>query len=301
MDALHQFMYYSNMNQRVPTDRIENFSLFGEAGEMPDTVHCETIETRSPLHDWEFKPHRHQRLHQILLMDTGGGAAKLDSLTGKLRAGSLMNVPSGCVHSFVFARNTMGWVVTLATELLDEVLQMEDGLFSVLSRPVIVQGDVTHRELIIRIFGEHAQRSFGRAHILRSQSALLLGHVARTIRKLDNSDMPQCNDPLQARFEKLVDQNFQKQWSVADYARHLSVTPTHLSRVLRKSTGLPASRLIEARVLREARRHLFFTNLGVSQIAYLLGYEDPAYFSRVFSRATGLSPKAFRAQTERSA
>jgi AraC family transcriptional activator of pobA len=56
------------------------------------------------------------------------------------------------------------------------------------------------------------------------------------------------------------------------------------------------SRLIDARVMREARRNLAYTNLSVSTIAYTLGFTDPAYFSRVFTRALGLSPRAFRAR-----
>ena len=81
---------------------------------------------------------------------------------------------------------------------------------------------------------------------------------------------------------------------MADYANALAVSPTHLSRVTRAATGRPATRLIEERIIREARRNLVYTNLPVSTIAYTLGFEDPAYFSRVFSRATGLSPRDFR-------
>ena len=54
------------------------------------------------------------------------------------------------------------------------------------------------------------------------------------------------------------------------------------------------------RVLREARRQLFYTNLSIAEIAYLLGYNDPAYFSRVFARATGMAPSAFRARVDRA-
>ena len=49
-----------------------------------------------------------------------------------------------------------------------------------------------------------------------------------------------------------------------------------------------------ARIVREARRNLVYTNLPVSTIAYALGFNDPAYFSRLFSVATGLSPRSFR-------
>ena len=115
-----------------------------------------------------------------------------------------------------------------------------------------------------------------------------------------DSDAALPDAPLRARFERLLEETFRQHWSVSDYARALSVSPTHLSRVLRQATGLPASRAIEDRVLREARRQLFYTNLSIAEIAYLLGYNDPAYFSRVFARATGMAPSAFRARVDRA-
>jgi AraC family transcriptional activator of pobA len=53
---------------------------------------------------------------------------------------------------------------------------------------------------------------------------------------------------------------------------------------------------MEARLMREARRNLAYTHLGVATIAYTLGYADPAYFTRAFTRDAGVSPRAFRAQ-----
>ncbi len=299
MDASHQFLYNSNMAGHDQRTRIENFNLFGEVGELPDIVHCETIETRSRVHNWEFKPHRHARLHQVLLLKGGGGQAKLDTQTAELQARSLLNVPAGCVHAFTFTKGTAGWVVTLSSELLDEVLHSDEGLGSVLSRPAVVRWNKRHRQLVEQIFDEHGERGFARAHVLRSLSSLLLGHVARTLQDLDYSHTDRGRASLWFRFERLLESHFDRHWSVADYARNLSVSPTHLSRVTRQATGLAASRIIEERIIREARRHLVFTNLGISEIAYLLGYDDPAYFSRVFSRATGMSPKSFRAQAEK--
>ena len=83
---------------------------------------------------------------------------------------------------------------------------------------------------------------------------------------------------------------------MSDYAEDLSVTPTHLNRVTRAATGDTASHLILNRMIREARRNLVYTNLPVSAIAYALGFDDAAYFSRVYAAATGLSPRTFRAQ-----
>ena len=55
------------------------------------------------------------------------------------------------------------------------------------------------------------------------------------------------------------------------------------------------------RVIREARRNLVYTNLPVSTIAYALGFNDPAYFSRIFSASTGLSPRSFRDKVHEAA
>ena len=52
--------------------------------------------------------------------------------------------------------------------------------------------------------------------------------------------------------------------------------------------------MIRDRVVREARRNLVYTNLSISTIASALGFDDPAYFSRTFAQATGLSPREFR-------
>ncbi len=278
--------------------QIQNFNLFGEVGDLPDVVHCETIETRSQLHDWEFSPHRHARLHQILLISDGGGMTEIDGTPHVLAPGQFINMPTGTVHGFSFLADTRGWVVTLAAEFLDEILRDSEGLRPVLMRPLIGGASLEIRAIMEAIFQVFNDRRFARAHLLRSQSAQLLGQVARQMFETGNARAPATETSLQRRFEDLVDKHFLAHWTVAQYAAALAISTTHLSRVMRQTTGMPASRIIEARMIREARRQLIFTNLGISQIAYALGYIDPAYFSRTFSKVTGLSPKAFRAQSE---
>src|SRR5258707_9943947 len=53
-------------------------------------------------------------------------------------------------------------------------------------------------------------------------------------------------------------------------------------------------RVLEERLVLEAKRNLTYTNMTVAQIAYYLGFMDPAYFSRFFSKLAGESPAAFR-------
>jgi AraC family transcriptional activator of pobA len=167
------------MTETISNRSIQTYNLFGEAGDLPDVVHCETIAARSVLHEWEFAAHRHARLHQILLVARGGGQATLEGRVHPLRPMRAVNVPVGHVHGFSFTRGTQGWVLTVAAEMLDEVLTPAEGLRRVLARPAVVRGTSQMRSTMAQIFSEFAGRHFARAHLLRALSAALIGLVAR--------------------------------------------------------------------------------------------------------------------------
>jgi len=274
---------------------IQVYNLFGESSDLPDVVHCETVASRSVLHDWKLAVHRHARLHQVILIERGGGEATLDGQVYALRPMHVVNVPVGDVHGFNFMPGTQGWVVTIAAEILDETLLAPEGLRSVLSKCTVVRGTPQMRATMKQIFAEFAGRNFGRAHVLRALSASLIGLVARELAR-GKGDSSAADSELFRRFEALLEQHHLERWSVSDYAAALSITPTHLNRVTRAATGDTASHLILNRLIREARRNLVYTNLPVSAIAYALGFDDPAYFSRVYAAATGRSPRVFRAE-----
>lgn len=277
--------------------KIENFNLFGERTDLPDVVHCETIEVRSLINNWEFSPHRHAHLHQILLINTGGGQATIEEERFTLSTETLINIPVGVVHSFKFLPDTHGWVVTLSSEMLENSLHDIEGLRPILSQPKSFSSNHKIKKVIKDIFNEYPTRHFARAQILRALSGVLVGLVARAM----NVEAPQqarSINQLHLRFETLIEAHYHQHWKVADYASLLAVTPTHLSRIMRRATGRSASAAIEERIIREARRNLAYSNLLISEIAYQLGFSDPAYFSRVFARATGLPPREFRARIE---
>ena len=296
MEGLAFVLYNSNMRREPAKPPIQVYNLFGEHADLPDVVHCETIPARSVLHDWRFPPHRHARLHQLLLIESGGGRATLEGRDHALGPMRLINVPVGSVHGFNFVRGTEGWVLTIATEVLDEVLMPSEGLTSVLGQPTVLRGTGAMRAAMKQIFAEFAGQHFARAHLLRSLAGTLFGLVARELSGSKGSQGPAAQPDLLQRFHELVEQHFLEHWTVAQYADALSVTPTHLSRLARAATGHSASHVILNRVVREARRNLVYTNLPISAIAYALGFKDPAYFSRVYSTATGFSPRVFRDQ-----
>jgi AraC family transcriptional activator of pobA len=287
-------LYDSNMAPR--RDRILTYRLFGESAHLPDVLHSETIAARSELHEWEFEPHRHARLHQLLLVESGAGVARLENGEQALGRLALVNVPPGEVHGFSFERGTQGFVATMAEEMRDELLARDTEVRRSLGQAQVLRADARVADLMRQIQAEFEGRESGRALLLRGLCAALLARVARLAAAAATAAPRSAESELLRRFESMLEAHYLEHWKVADYARELAVSPTHLSRVARVGTGESASRLIDARVMREARRNLAYTHLSISTIAYTLGFNDPAYFSRAFSRTLGMSPKAFRVQ-----
>lgn len=292
MSEISHFLYISNIMKSNKS--IQSYSLFGESMHLPDVLHCETIAERSVLHDWEVAPHRHVRLHQILLISSGSGEVNIDGVAMPLAAGALVNIPQGCVHAFRFEPETRGWVTTFADELLDDLFKHVGDVRRSLERACVIKADSSIELTVEQIWQEFSSQSKARALVLRGLSAVLMGWVSRAMQADEPERQVRADSILVQRFVELIELHFLEHWQVRDYAEALSISTTHLSRLTRATTGHSALRLIEARLMREARRNLAYTNLSVSTIAYSLGYTDPAYFTRAFKRDSGLSPRAFR-------
>lgn len=95
-------------------------------------------------------------------------------------------------------------------------------------------------------------------------------------------------------FSTLVEFNFKKMHSVTDYATRLGISPKSLTKHFQKIGTQTPSDFIKNRIILEAKRKLIYTDFSVKEIAFDLGFNDPAYFTRFFTKATSSSPKSFK-------
>jgi AraC family transcriptional activator of pobA len=82
--------------------------------------------------------------------------------------------------------------------------------------------------------------------------------------------------------------------NVALLAAQLNLSPRYLSDLLKQETGKTAIELIHIHLIGQAKNRLAGPEERISEIAYTLGFESPAYFSKLFKKATGVSPNQFR-------
>ena len=96
--------------------------------------------------------------------------------------------------------------------------------------------------------------------------------------------------------DTLVNRHLRDHHPAAFYAGHLGISVTHLNRIVKATTGQSTNALMSSRLIEQAKRDLVFTPTNIKQIAYDLGFNDPAYFSRFFTKETGSTPRQYRAE-----
>lgn len=100
---------------------------------------------------------------------------------------------------------------------------------------------------------------------------------------------------LSVKFSELLSANSCAN-TPAFFAAQLNVTTSHLNDCVKSVTGMSLTQSIQNTMLLEAKRNLYYTNNTIKEVAYELGFEDHAYFSRLFKKLTGTTPLAFRRQ-----
>lgn len=99
---------------------------------------------------------------------------------------------------------------------------------------------------------------------------------------------------LAERFVQLSAHHLYDHWRVQDYAATIGVSRDRLGVAVQRATGLSPQGFLHRELYREACELLAITGLPVGQVAFRLGFQDAAYFSRFFTRESGVRPTQFR-------
>jgi AraC-like DNA-binding protein len=261
-----------------------------------------TFDTIGPLATAAF-PHRHS-FYEIGLVTGGRGAHVVDLVPHDLAPPYLYALAPGQVHHWQDAEGLAGRVLLFTEDFL--LLHPGDAAVvrSLTTRPLrpAPDEDAALRTLLAELDREYRGAAHGHVSILSSYLHILLLRLARLPGPSPAPAGPATppatgsgrTAELADRFRDLTTRPNTRLRSVAEYARELGVSPSHLHTVVKRTTGRPPGRLIRDRQILEAKRLIAATGLTISQVSASVGFADPAYFCRFFRRETGLSPGAFR-------
>jgi AraC family transcriptional regulator, transcriptional activator of pobA len=293
MDISLKYWHFWNMSKNSSTTKIPAYALYGESAAFPDILHCEQIGDRAGLHDWHISPHRHLNMHQIFLITSGQASMTIDGNALTVPALSVVTVPRNCVHGFVFQAQTKGFVLSIPSGEITAMMAPDVALADIFGAAKVVPATDKTIRVLETINDEYQSDSYARSSLLRGLVIQLACYLAAS-----EVTEQQMINPVHAKitkFEALAHEHFSEGWKVSEYASSLGLSATHLNRLCREVLGQSPKDYLHSLTIQEAKRLLAYTKLDVASIGYRIGIDDPSYFSRVFMRQTGQSPRAFRA------
>jgi len=135
---------------------------------------------------------------------------------------------------------------------------------------------------------------------LNSSSIIIRSHLNIMLLKLTElyrakSGKSNKNDSIIIHsLSHLVDSYFIKEQKLAFYTSAFNISESQLNDLCNKHFNCGLKKILQTRLMQEARKLLLSSELSVSEIAYKLNFEDNSYFNKVFKNKTGLTPKRFR-------
>ncbi len=203
-------------------------------------------------------------------------------------------------------RNNDGWSLLFHPDLirqypLDKAIK-NYGFFSYTVNEALHLSD--EEENTVEVIVQNIQKeinsrldNFSQAVIVANLE-LLLSYCNRFYSRQFITRKMATNDLL-TNFENILDKHFTNDSSlplptVEKLANVLNVSPSYLSDMLRNLTGQNTQQHIHNKLIEKAKEILTTTNLTVSEIAYLLGFEYPQSFSKLFKSKTNLTPIGYR-------
>jgi AraC family transcriptional regulator, transcriptional activator of pobA len=293
------------LNPLLMKKGLINFKgLYGDNNSvlLSNFIHHESLETRSKMYDWEINEHLHTDLYQLFIIKSGDGILVSENREINLQSPCIISIPTNTLHGFHFQSDICGDVITLSESFLESILKNSPKLFMEINQlqhlsfkeNVAFFKEINVFEEMIR--KELLEESVEKQIVVQSLFQLLFTHIYRFSLSLNELITSSDNRTLRyfQAFQKSIKQSFQDAKSIEEYAKELNITAVHLNRICQKLVQKSALQIVQDYVINEAKKYLLNTSYSISEVSYFLNFKDPAYFTRLFKKQTGISPSDFR-------
>jgi AraC family transcriptional activator of pobA len=268
---------------------------------MHDHPRILTLAQWSGGADWALQLQHSCAEHALIWQTRGTSRCVIEGIRRGLSVHSALAIPAGTPFSLELGAQTFGLVCLIPAGI---GLLMPDSPTLLRIREVQTQSELT--TILENMQREQNNTRPFMDEALTAQGALLTVWLRRAmIVTPADAAKDGASERLVRAYMALLERDHATGKPMADYAKALGVTPTHLTRICRATAGQTAADLLTERSLYAARCALERDEKPISQVAAGLGFTSAGYFSRFVQHHTGLSPSALRkrarAQSDRQA
>ena len=250
-------------------------------------------------------PHRHD-FYTIYWIKKGKLLQTIDTVTHEVKKNTLFFIAPGQVHNLQASDKLDGYMIAFRDAFMclkdqSQVSGINSGLFfnnqfsSIIHLNDDQEKDI---EAIVRLMMKELttkEPEYETAlHGLLRYFLVLASRIKGENVAIAPEQHAAHNSSIFLKFKNLIEEKYITLKTVSDYAALLHIKPVLLNEISKQLSGITAGEHIRNRIILEAQRYLYNTDLTAKEIAYKLGFDDPHYFSRFFKKYTNQSPSEFK-------
>lgn len=253
------------------------------------------------------QPHRHQ-FYSLIWITGGTGTHVIDYKTYPAVAGTIFFLSPEQVHDLRMDDGHEGYVMLFTSDFLEttglgrEIIDQSGFFFRCDDVAPLTLDREDEKAALLQIIAlmesEYRQKGLGYEQAIGALLRLFLLQCQRISARLQplREERKKAGAQIMKQFKELLENHYSSWHKVADYAQALHLTPNYLNEVVSQESGTSAKDRILARIMLEAKRFATHSDISVKEVAYLLGFEDPAHFSKRFKQSEGLGFTDFRTE-----
>jgi AraC-like DNA-binding protein/mannose-6-phosphate isomerase-like protein (cupin superfamily) len=240
--------------------------------------------------------HREDR-HSFFLLERGIVTIEIDFQKFEVKPSSVVYMHPDQVHRILKLENVTVSVWAISNESLNsEYLQLLESLTP--AKPLVLEQEtfstISEAVLLCIKFSKRKNDKLYHSLLKDSCNALVALVTSQYLAFAKSTDKLSRFKLIADSFKSLLESNFISVKSPAAYAQKLNISTPYLNECVKNATGYSVSYHIQQRIILEAKRLLYHSNKSVKEISSELGYDDYPYFSKLFTKATGMTPLTFR-------
>ena len=235
--------------------------------------------------------------HLFFLQEKGTISIEIDFHTYTLKPGSAIYIHPNQVHRILSINHATVSFWAINTETLNrEYLTVLEDITP--ARPVSLTKEafslISETAALCLKLSERKHEKLYQAVLKDSGNALVALVISQYLAQSKSADKLSRFELITKSFKALLETSFSTTKKPREYAQTLNISTAYLNECVKKTTGYSVSHQIQQRVILEAQRMLYHSNISIKEIATQLGYEDYAYFSRLFKKITGVTASSFQ-------
>ena len=241
--------------------------------------------------DWHSVPHTHNHLELFYIVG-GKGQFLIQDQLYPVDANNLVVINPTVTHTEVSLNAQPLEYIVLGIEGIE--LQTSDttnGQFSILDQFESVEISSCLRNIL----RETELKNTGYEDVCQAYMEILLIRLMRNIALAIPAEPQSVSANRQcAAIRRYIDLHFKESLTLEQLAEDSHMSKYYLSHAFKREYGVSPINYMISRRIEESKYLLAETDLSLSQIAQLLGFSSLSYFSQVFHRTQGVSPKEYR-------